>query len=43
MATAPTAAAILAELGKLGTASYKKVMMTHGAQRAARSAGSASW
>jgi 3-methyladenine DNA glycosylase AlkD len=30
MATAPTAASILAELPKLGTASYKKVIMTHG-------------
>ena len=30
MASAPTAASILAELGKLGSASYKKVVMTHG-------------
>jgi len=30
MATVPTAASILAELKKLGTASYKKVMLKHG-------------
>lgn len=32
MATPPTAASILAELQQLGTPSYKKVIMTHGAR-----------
>ncbi len=32
MATAPTATSILAELSKLGAASYKKVMLNHGAR-----------
>ena len=35
MAIVPTAVSILAELSKLGTASYKKVILTHGVREPA--------